>query len=91
MHTAYFAEVDHPDDVGVAKLCGELGLTLKTRDERRVLTERGKHPLQANALLESARRVARCFERLRHATYAEAAHQVIRTKLSRLTGHPLEH
>jgi hypothetical protein len=74
----------------VAKLCSQLGLTLETRDEAVVVTERRQHTFQANALLEPACRVARRFERLCHPAHAETTNQVVGTKLSWLTGHSLE-
>ena len=67
-----------------------VSLGLHTGDKLEfVIAERGKHSLQADALLEPPGRIARRFERLCHAAHAETTNQVIGTELSWLTCHPL--
>ena len=87
MDTVDLADVDHAHDIGMPKLRRELGLALESRNKLGVLAERGQHALQANTLLESAVPSAPCFESFRHSADAEAAQQMIRAKVSRLTGH----
>jgi hypothetical protein len=74
VYTVDLADIDHANDIGVAKTCREFGLPPKTRNEHVILAERGKHPLQTNTLLECACSRTRCFERLRHASHTEAAY-----------------
>ncbi len=88
VHAVDLSEIDHANDVGVAKPCSERGLASKTGDELGVIAERRKRAFQTNPLLESTRPGTGRFERFRHATDAEAAHNMIGTELARLTSHP---
>jgi hypothetical protein len=72
----------------VSKLRGQLGFLSKSSDELLVSAVRRQDPLEADALLEATRADARRFEGFRHPAHAESAHQAVRPKVSRLTGHP---
>jgi hypothetical protein len=72
----------------MAKLRGQRRLPAKPSDELFVAAERRQHSLEADSLLEAPGSYAGRFEGFRHAAHTQSAHQAVRTKVSRLAGHP---